>query len=580
VNIPIKHNAVYYRDDGETMVEYEVWSSVGKTRSAINQKYIRCLRGISLDGNETSWMNTLTSLPVSLKDAIRSSVDEWFVRAIGCSLLTDFKANPDWASFLKQPFVVSEPARDREFNDWLRSHGHFRPASNPASTNLSAVAAAAAKLGVPNNPRWDLDRQNRNAVVGKERARRPIWWRRRTPLEAYWDLREAITGRWRPGSTDRNPIPQVEGRKPPKAFVHLARRPFPLPFQRIGWEAGDQIEARWEAKDQIEARRRHLLEHGSCSSRLFTSSGRVGGVVALPYRYLDELASSELVAETRQPRVYTDLSDEVNPRTRKSRFWSSTKLEPKGSNLPLIKTGTAHVRAVIDTINKLRERKKLNREEEAGLVHDYYYHTENLDSRTSLIEDNLTVASVHAKKRAARVGRKINKKEIEERVTYHDLLGDGVKVMLEALEDMKFDPIQGTRLSTFFEQVVGNGIKDSLKKENLYARRHEPCDFRDNEDDYQPGEPIEKTHAVRGVVDGQTATEFAGEENMAAALKDVRQLLETGLSAANRALLMTGFEDDDKTYEEIGAKFGRSGNAVQKRISWSLDKLKHKMNKS
>jgi RNA polymerase sigma factor (sigma-70 family) len=225
----------------------------------------------------------------------------------------------------------------------------------------------------------------------------------------------------------------------------------------------------------------------------------------------------------------------------------------------------------------------MTREEETALTHDYY-RADNLASRTSLIEANLKVASIHAKKRAQFV-KTVNKKEIEDRGIYHDLLGEAVKAMLTAIESRKFDVSKGVRISTFFEQVVNGDILDVLKKENLYARRHELCDFLDRENDNQKdcetdGEPVERSTAIRLVVDGQTATEFPGEENRNAAIKDLRELFETGLSAANRVLLMTGLEDDDKTDEEIGAEFGLSGNAVQKRRSRALEKLRDKMNKT
>jgi hypothetical protein len=81
-------------------------------------------------------------------------------------------------------------------------------------------------------------------VVAKQRVRKKIWWRRVTPEEAYWTLWEVTQGLWRPGPSERNPIPQVKGRKPPKALLDLTPRPFSRPFRRTGWEAPDQTEDR------------------------------------------------------------------------------------------------------------------------------------------------------------------------------------------------------------------------------------------------------------------------------------------------------------------------------------------------
>jgi DNA-directed RNA polymerase specialized sigma subunit len=145
--------------------------------------------------------------------------------------------------------------------------------------------------------------------------------------------------------------------------------------------------------------------------------------------------------------------------------------------------------------------------------------------------------------------------------------------MLQALMLMKFNPDQGMRVSTFFEQVVDNGIKDFLKKENLNNNRHLLADFRDN-DDHRTGEPIERADAVRLATESTMAQELVGEDNIVDQLEEAHRLSDDCLSDANRALLKARLEGDDKTDEELGSEFDLSGNAYQKRNSRSLSKLR------
>ena len=103
---------------------------------------------------------------------------------------------------------------------WLRRFGFSAPEPvglQPDQLDLLDKIKAHPVHEWPSGPiswRWQPRRDKLVAAGGKRRTRRRIWWPRLTPLEAYWDLREAITGRWRPGPSERTYIPQIEGRKP------------------------------------------------------------------------------------------------------------------------------------------------------------------------------------------------------------------------------------------------------------------------------------------------------------------------------------------------------------------------------
>jgi len=183
----------------------------------------------------------------SLQSGI-ASARAWFIRETGCEVPDGLDTQPwdaemkgrnsgDWESGgehyekmwrWNDPWFKFDPpgppargptvetfeasvAAGTVFNDGLRRRGHL---SHQVIVNLSAVTDAAGKLDPPNNPRWYLGpkRHKKKTAVTE---RRPMWWPRRTPLEAYWELREWITGRWRPSSTERNPIPPAGKRKPP-----------------------------------------------------------------------------------------------------------------------------------------------------------------------------------------------------------------------------------------------------------------------------------------------------------------------------------------------------------------------------
>ena len=114
-------------------------------------------------------------------------------------------------------------------------------------------------------------------------------------------------------------------------------------------------------------------------------------------------------------------------------------------------------------IKNINDIKELTPEDERELVLRFYDSKSDIDC-TKIVEANLMVASIHANRRAG-----VN-------YSYNNLLGASVLAMLKALRKGKFDPGQGTRVSTFFEYVVDSGIKDVLKKEDtLFAQA---CAFR------------------------------------------------------------------------------------------------------
>ena len=219
-------------------------------------------------------------------------------------------------------------------------------------------------------PRQD----KKTAAVTKQRARRKIWWRRRTPIEAYWELREEITGCWRPGSTERNPIPQVRGRKPPPpsaAATILAPELLDAEFERleglvdhVGVIAADRQRRRRLLRE--EARRQRIYDplsaqekpdlwrkvreypnistNATCASPsgLYpaTWSHHCAPECRTPWQRDLRLADVGwnptfiggpspidallLASPPRKRQLNTDLSDDDG------RFWSSTEIEPKG----------------------------------------------------------------------------------------------------------------------------------------------------------------------------------------------------------------------------------------------------------
>jgi RNA polymerase sigma factor (sigma-70 family) len=551
---------------------------------------------------------------------------------------------------------------------WLRRFDHSAEPAVPSDFQLKRfdenIALRRVRQWPTRTDSWHwLPRQDKKtAAVTKQRARRKIWWRRRTPIEAYWELREQITGRWRPGATKRNPIPQVRGRKPPEAFVQLAPRPFSrrnldAEFERleglvdhVGVIAADRQRQRRLLREQ--ERRNLVLVHGSSPSRLFKASflvpdrraaeddrstaypygsyhavvsstrldggwfvagwwewtaegaGRFvkndnstrldapveaprsstsvriweaqpsnpsrkrGRVIALPS---DQAARDQgLVAEGRERRPCNDLSDA-------SMFWSSTRIEPKGcrqlvwktgkppepigKEFPPISTGSTHIRNVMRQINGV---KKQTPEEERELVLRFYDSQSDIDC-TKIVEANLRIASIHANRRAGF------------KDSYNNLLGASVLAMLKALRTGKFDPGQGTRLSTFFEHVVDSRIKDVLKKEGTYYHRHAFSDFRDNEDDHETdGGPIEKTDAVRLAVENKTAEEWIGEDNMVDQLEETAYHVD-GLRDALDRWIINGRYYLNRSSRELGVELGISEDTVQRRQTRALAVLRMKL---
>ena len=492
---------------------------------------------------------------------------------------------------------------------WLRRFGYSAPEPvglQPDQLDLLDKIKAHPVHEWPSGPiswRWQPRRDKLVAVGGERRTRRPIWWRRRTPLEAYWDLREAITGRWRPGPSERTYIPQIEGRKPTKAPTDLV----PRPFQRrkldsateridrlvdlVGNVAADHQRQKHQVQQEV------ILENGACPSWLFISARP--GQARIGYRPLWAVAlrcdmvalEPWLMAEAREERPYTDLSDSTD-QFDESPFWSSEKLEPKGcrqlvwfktpkkgpppsptgKEFKPISSGAEHIRKVIDKINSDKRTSlvcgvqfipKLTRQEERDLVRSYI-DTGDIVLRRNLVDANLRVASIHAKKRAGF------------KDSYNDLLGPGVKAMLEALEDRKFDPSRGTRLSTFFEYVVNGDVIDHLIKENLYSSRHALCSFLDDHDDTpMDGEPVEKAAAVQLAVEAKIAEEWVGEDNMVDQLEEIEYCV-AGIEDAIDRWIINGRFYRNRTAKEIGSELGLSDGTVTRRETKALAEMKLK----
>ena len=269
----------------------------------------------------------------------------------------------------------------------------------------------------------------------------------------------------------------------------------------------------------IRCNRKLILEHGSCPSRLFTSArtgqARIATGVVGPDR-LRQGAPRWPMADLRKKRPYTDYRTQNNatgarsghPRSLGRRaagnVWFKTPKkgppQPIGKEFKPISRGAEHIRNVIDKINSDKRTSLVcgvqfipktdppRRARSCALLHRHWRYR----PWRKLVDANLRVASIHANKRAGL------------RDSYNDLLGAGVKAMLKALEDGKFDPSRGTRLSTFFEYVVNGDVIDHLIKENLYSSRHALCSFLDDHDDTpMDGEPVEKAAAVQLAVEAR-----------------------------------------------------------------------------
>ena len=523
---------------------------------------------------------------------------------------------------------------------WLRRFGRSTTETEPAGLSADQLKrfdenrARRRVLQWPTDTdswRWLPRQDKKTAAVTKQRARRKIWWRRRTPVEAYWELREKITGRWRPVSTERNPIPQVRGRKPPL-------QPPPRPFSRrnldaelerleglvdhVGVIAADRQRQRHHERE--EARRRRIYDplsaqekpdlwrkvreypnistnatHASpsglypatwshhCAPECRTPWQRdlrladvgwnptfIGGP-SLPRAPAIDALLLPALSLPRKRQLNTDLSDEKRA-DGKSMFWSSTMIEPKGcrqlvwktgkppepigKEFPSISTGSTHIRNVMRQINGV---KKLTPAEERELVLRFYDSNSDIDCAT-MVNYNLRIASIHANRRAG-----FNE-------SYNNLLGASVLAMLKALRKGKFDPGQGTRLSTFFERVVDSRIKDVLKKENLYYRRHAFSDFRDNEDDGTDGEPIEKTDAVRLAVENKTAEEWIGEDNMVDQLEEIVYYVDGLMDGVNRWIIKCRYYLN-RSSRELGGELWVSEDTVQRRQTRALAELRMKL---
>jgi len=138
---------------------------------------------------------------------------------------------------------------------------------------------------------------------------------------------------------------------------------------------------------------------------------------------------------------------------------------------------------------------------------------------------------------------------------------------------MKFNLSQGTRLSTFFEQVVDNEIKDSSKKENIYSRRHVLSDFRDNDDDHETdGEPIEKANAVRLAAESKMTEEWVGDGNVVDQLEEIAYQV-AGTEDARDRWIVKGRYYLNMSNKEIGTELGLSDDTVQRRKTNVLAEL-------
>ena len=281
-----------------------------------------------------------------------------------------------------------------------------------------------------------------------------------------------------------------------------------------------------------------------------------------------------LASPPRKRQLNTDLSDDDG------RFWSSTQIEPKGcrqlvwekgkppeptgKEFPPISDDSTHIRNITEQIKNINDIKELTPEDERELVLRFYDSKSDIDC-TKIVEANLMVASIHANRRAGVT------------YSYNNLLGASVIAMLIALRKGKFDPGQGTRVSTFFEYVVDSGIKDVLKKEDTYSRRHTLSDFRDNEDDDgTDGEPIKRTDAVRLAVENKTAEEWTGQDNMVDQLEETAYYVDGLRDAVDRWIINCSY-DPNRSSREIGDELWISDDTVQRRQTKALAEIRMKL---
>ena len=238
--------------------------------------------------------------------------------------------------------------------------------------------------------------------------------------------------------------------------------------------------------------------------------------------------------------------------------------EPTGKEFPPISDDSTHIRNITQQIKNINYIKELALEDERELVLRFYDSNSDIDC-TKIVEANLMVASIHANRRAG-----VN-------YSYNNLLGASVLAMLKALRKGKFDPGQGTRVSTFFEYVVDSGIKDVLKKEDIYSRRHALSDFRDNEDDDgTDGEPIEKTDAVRLAVENKTAEEWTGQDNMVDQLEEIAYHVDGLRDAVDRWIINRRYYLN-RSSREIGDELWISDDTVQRRQTKALAEIRMKL---